>query len=292
MPTERGDPASGFGSGGAAGTSTAAPGSQEDLTQSAGDRIFFDTDRNTLTPQATATLDRQTAWLQQYPQVNIWVAGNCDERGTEEYNLALGQRRANADRDYLVAHGIQRSRIETISYGKSRPIDRRVHARGLGTKSQRNHLGALIFHADLSLRYANRPGIRSSVNHLITFRTYDPLFHRGDDPCSGSSDASRRITTWGSSPWPVWCASSSANHQRASGQFHVATGTSGRASSASVPPSPRSASASGPPISSACSPSARPCPSASTCRSACCPSVVSIVASAVAFTIWQRGPVS
>jgi peptidoglycan-associated lipoprotein len=118
---------SGMGAGGvgmgAGGAGHAAPGSQEDLTQSAGDRIFFDTDRNTLNPQATATLDRQSAWLQQYPQVNVWVAGNCDERGTEEYNLALGQRRAAADRDYLVAHGIQRSRIETISYGKSRPID-------------------------------------------------------------------------------------------------------------------------------------------------------------------------
>jgi peptidoglycan-associated lipoprotein len=111
----------GLGAGGA--TSHAVPGSQEDLTQSAGDRIFFDTDRNSLNPQATATLDRQAAWLQQYPQVDVWVAGNCDERGTEEYNLALGQRRANADRDYLVAHGIQRNRIETISYGKSRPID-------------------------------------------------------------------------------------------------------------------------------------------------------------------------
>jgi peptidoglycan-associated lipoprotein len=113
----------GGGLGAGAGTSHAVPGSQEDLTQSAGDRIFFDTDRNTLNPQATATLDRQAAWLQQYPQVDVWVAGNCDERGTEEYNLALGQRRANADRDYLVAHGIQRNRIETISYGKSRPID-------------------------------------------------------------------------------------------------------------------------------------------------------------------------
>jgi peptidoglycan-associated lipoprotein len=108
---------------GGGGAGHAVPGSQEDLTQSAGDRIFFDTDHNSLTPQATATLDRQSAWLQQYPQVNVWVAGNCDERGTEEYNLALGQRRASADRDYLVAHGIQRSRIETISYGKSRPID-------------------------------------------------------------------------------------------------------------------------------------------------------------------------
>ncbi len=111
------------GPGGAGGAGHAAPGTQEDLVQSAGDRIFFDTDRNSLTPQATATLDRQSSWLQQYPQVNVWVAGNCDERGTEEYNLALGQRRANTDRDYLVAHGIARTRIETISYGKSRPID-------------------------------------------------------------------------------------------------------------------------------------------------------------------------
>jgi peptidoglycan-associated lipoprotein len=115
---------SGFGAGGAGGAAgRAVPGSQEDLVQSAGDRIFFDTDRYTLNPQAIATLDRQSAWLQQYPQVNIWIAGNCDERGTEEYNLALGQRRAVADRDYLVAHGINRGRIETISYGKSRPID-------------------------------------------------------------------------------------------------------------------------------------------------------------------------
>nr|WP_294512818.1 peptidoglycan-associated lipoprotein Pal [uncultured Rhodopila sp.] len=111
------------GAGGAGGAGRAAPGTQEDLVQSAGDRIFFDTDRNTLTAQATAILDRQSSWLQQYPQVNVWVAGNCDERGTEEYNLALGQRRANTDRDYLVAHGINRGRIETISYGKSRPID-------------------------------------------------------------------------------------------------------------------------------------------------------------------------
>jgi peptidoglycan-associated lipoprotein len=108
---------------GAGGAGTAAPGSEEDLVQSAGDRIFFDTDSSSLTPQAAATLNRQISWLQQYPQVNIWIAGNCDERGTEEYNLALGQRRANADRDYLVAHGIAGNRIETISYGKSRPID-------------------------------------------------------------------------------------------------------------------------------------------------------------------------
>ena len=111
------------GMGGGAGGGQATPGSEEDLVQSAGDRIFFNTDRNDLNPQAVATLDKQAAWLRQYPQVNVWVAGNCDERGTEEYNLALGQRRATADRDYLVAHGVERSRIETISYGKSRPID-------------------------------------------------------------------------------------------------------------------------------------------------------------------------
>jgi peptidoglycan-associated lipoprotein len=116
--------ASGSGTGtGAGGAGQGAPGSEENLVQSAGDRIFFDTNSSNLNPQAQATLDRQAGWLRQYPQVNVWVAGNCDERGTEEYNLALGQRRANADRDYLVAHAIAQDRIETISYGKSRPID-------------------------------------------------------------------------------------------------------------------------------------------------------------------------
>lgn len=121
--TGYGDNGAGSGYGAGAGAGRATPGSQEDLQQSAGDRIFFETDSSTISPQAASTLDRQAQWLQQYAQVNVWVAGNCDERGTEEYNLALGQRRANADRDYLVAHGIPRSRIETISYGKSRPID-------------------------------------------------------------------------------------------------------------------------------------------------------------------------
>jgi peptidoglycan-associated lipoprotein len=101
----------------------AAPGSQEDLAQSAGDRIYFDTDQSQLAPEARGTLDRQVQWLQQYPRISVWVAGNCDERGTEEYNLALGQRRANADRDYLASRGIAAGRIQTISYGKSRPVD-------------------------------------------------------------------------------------------------------------------------------------------------------------------------
>jgi peptidoglycan-associated lipoprotein len=99
------------------------PGSQEDLAQTAGDRIYFDTDQSTVTAQARDTLERQAQWLQQNPRISIWVAGNCDERGTEEYNLALGQRRANADRDYLASRGIDARRIQTISYGKSRPVD-------------------------------------------------------------------------------------------------------------------------------------------------------------------------
>jgi peptidoglycan-associated lipoprotein len=111
------------GPGGAGGPGSAVPGSEEDLVQSVGDRIFFETDKSALAPQAAATLDKQSQWLQRYPQVNVWVAGNCDDRGTEEYNLALGERRANIDRDYLVSHGIAKTRIETISYGKDRPID-------------------------------------------------------------------------------------------------------------------------------------------------------------------------
>jgi peptidoglycan-associated lipoprotein len=114
------------GSGAGAGAGLAGrypPGSQEDLAQTAGDRIYFDTDQSAVTSQGRDTLDRQSQWLQQNPRISVWVAGNCDERGTEEYNLALGQRRANADRDYLVSRGIDARRISTISYGKSRPVD-------------------------------------------------------------------------------------------------------------------------------------------------------------------------
>ena len=108
------------GAGGAA-TSGPVPGSQEDLVANVGDRVFFDFDRSTLKTDARSTLDRQAGWLAKYPQVNVQVAGNCDDRGTEEYNLALGQRRANSSRDYLVARGVAGSRISTISYGKDRP---------------------------------------------------------------------------------------------------------------------------------------------------------------------------
>lgn len=97
------------------------PGSQEDLVATAGDRVFYDFNESKLTDEAQGTLGKQAAWLAKYPNVSVQVAGNCDDRGTKEYNLALGQRRANAARDYLVAKGVAASRITTISYGKERP---------------------------------------------------------------------------------------------------------------------------------------------------------------------------
>lgn len=109
------------GNGGMASTSGAAPGSQEDLVANVGDRVFYALNESTLSSDAKGTLDRQSAWLGKYPSVSVQIAGNCDDRGTEEYNIALGQRRANAARDYLVARGVSSSRITTISYGKDRP---------------------------------------------------------------------------------------------------------------------------------------------------------------------------
>jgi peptidoglycan-associated lipoprotein len=106
---------------GTATTSGPVPGSQEDLVANVGDRIFFDFDKSTIRPDARTTLDKQADWLAKYPSVNVQVAGNCDDRGTEEYNLALGQRRADADAAYLRAKGVAAARISTISYGKDRP---------------------------------------------------------------------------------------------------------------------------------------------------------------------------
>ncbi len=110
---------------GAGGTSMTsrgpAPGSQEDLVANVGDRIFFAFNSSQISGEGQGTLGRQASWLARYPQVSVQIAGNCDDRGTEEYNLALGQRRANAARDYLVAQGVNSSRMGTISYGKDRP---------------------------------------------------------------------------------------------------------------------------------------------------------------------------
>jgi peptidoglycan-associated lipoprotein len=101
------------------------PGSVEDFRVSVGERVFFELDQSTLTSAARATLDRQAAWLRTYPAVRVVIEGNADERGTREYNLALGARRAAATKDYLVSLGVAANRLETISYGKERPIDPR-----------------------------------------------------------------------------------------------------------------------------------------------------------------------
>ncbi|HYD30432.1 MAG TPA: peptidoglycan-associated lipoprotein Pal [Azospirillaceae bacterium] len=103
------------------GKSTIVPGSQEDLRVNVGDRVFFGFDRYDLTPEGRAILDKQAKWLQTYPQVTVTVEGHADERGTREYNLALGERRANAVKKYMTAQGVNTARVSTISYGKERP---------------------------------------------------------------------------------------------------------------------------------------------------------------------------
>jgi peptidoglycan-associated lipoprotein len=107
--------------GGAGGAGAIRPGSQEDLVANVGDRVFFDTDRSAIRADQRPVLERQARWMQQHPAVQVMVEGHADERGTREYNLALGQRRANAARDVLVANGVAGARIQTISYGKDRP---------------------------------------------------------------------------------------------------------------------------------------------------------------------------
>jgi len=104
-------------------TSSAIPGSTQDFVVNVGDLVYFDTDSHDLRADAMPVLDAQAAWLKRYPGVQVRIEGNCDERGTREYNLALGARRANAVRDYLVNHGVSAARINTISYGKEKPVD-------------------------------------------------------------------------------------------------------------------------------------------------------------------------
>ena len=100
----------------------AAPGSQQDFVVNVGDRIFFETDSSELTPQARATLDKQAQWLNNYNHYAFTIEGHADERGTREYNIALGARRAQTVREYLVSRGISAQRMHTISYGKERPV--------------------------------------------------------------------------------------------------------------------------------------------------------------------------
>ncbi|MFG1403644.1 peptidoglycan-associated lipoprotein Pal [Xanthobacter sp. V0B-10] len=108
----------GAGYGGAGGP----PGSPQEFVVAVGDRVFFESDQTDLTPQARATLDRQAQWLQQWNRYTFTIEGHADERGTREYNIALGARRAQSVRDYLAARGIDPARMRTISYGKERPV--------------------------------------------------------------------------------------------------------------------------------------------------------------------------
>ena len=105
----------------AAASTTVTPGSVADFRQNVGDRVFFDTDMSNIREDGRQTLNRQAEWLKKYTNYQITIAGHCDERGTREYNLALGERRANAAKQYLVAQGIPAQRVQTISYGKERP---------------------------------------------------------------------------------------------------------------------------------------------------------------------------
>jgi peptidoglycan-associated lipoprotein len=106
----------------AAGYGAAGPGSVQEFNQTVGDRVFFTTDQTDLSQTAQATLDKQAAWLNQYNKYSFTIEGHADERGTREYNFALGSRRAQAVHDYLAAKGVSASRMRTISYGKERPV--------------------------------------------------------------------------------------------------------------------------------------------------------------------------
>ncbi|MBB5074143.1 peptidoglycan-associated lipoprotein [Bartonella callosciuri] len=105
-----------------AGFSQTGPGSRQEFTVSVGDRVFFSLDSSSIEPDAERILMRQAEWLLHYPYYSIVIEGHADERGTREYNLALGQRRAVAVRNYLISLGVSAQRIQTISYGKERPV--------------------------------------------------------------------------------------------------------------------------------------------------------------------------
>lgn len=98
------------------------PGSQQDFVVNVGDRVFFESDQTGLTPQGRATLDNQAQWLNRYSQYTFTIEGHADERGTREYNIALGARRAQTVREYLTSRGVNPQRMRTISYGKERPV--------------------------------------------------------------------------------------------------------------------------------------------------------------------------
>jgi peptidoglycan-associated lipoprotein len=110
------------GRGGISRSGVGAPGSPQDFASNVGDRVFFDSDSTDLNAQAQATLDRQAEWLNRYRTYSFTIEGHADERGTREYNFALGARRAEAAKSYLISRGVAASRVRTVSYGKERPV--------------------------------------------------------------------------------------------------------------------------------------------------------------------------
>jgi peptidoglycan-associated lipoprotein len=117
------DTATASGQGGSALSQGAvAPGTAADFVANVGDRVFFDLDKSTVRAEGSEAIKRQGEWLKKYPNMTVTVAGHCDERGTTEYNLALGERRANAAKEMLIAQGIDAARVKVVSFGKERPV--------------------------------------------------------------------------------------------------------------------------------------------------------------------------
>jgi peptidoglycan-associated lipoprotein len=114
--------AGGLGGAGYGTGAAASPGSPQDFVVNVGDRVLFQEDQSDITSEGQQTLNKQAQWLRAYPRYTVTVEGHADERGTRDYNFALGQRRAQAVRDYLMAQGISGGRMKTISYGKERPV--------------------------------------------------------------------------------------------------------------------------------------------------------------------------
>ena len=121
-PSDQGAGAGSGGAAGAAGAGQIVAGSDRDFIVNVGDRVYFDLDKFNIRNDQRAQLEKQAAWLKRYPAVQVTVEGHADERGTREYNLALGEKRANSAKDFLVANGIPANRVKVISYGKERPV--------------------------------------------------------------------------------------------------------------------------------------------------------------------------
>ena len=147
------------------------PGSPQDFQQNVGDRVFFDTDRYDLSAEAQSQLQKQAAWLAQYPSVTVTVEGHADERGTREYNLALGERRANAVANYLTALGVDAGRLSVISYGKEASGLQRLERRLLGAEPPRRDCSERLIGGR---RRASRRGSGSSASALRSLTRHRP----------------------------------------------------------------------------------------------------------------------